>query len=327
MADKSFEAENMKNASVQNVVFVFLLHEATAAVVWKVGPTFHEATAAVVWKVSGCSHVLTGFEWRRLPFPEVSPLKKPSVGPGYACAHLENRWVTGGNAGLNPRPPAAEADTQPRGHGCGSSAGATTRVLCAPYRFTIQIPDGASVFENREIGKVPSTSLKSLFASLLRINATPGKRDDDALHSSFNERVFRIGPTHWPLSKLRQYTRVSVLFVWHPFERLVSAFEDKAGKPRDRERFFYEVYWDHMLAGNNGSSNSDATTTSTRAITFPQFVDYLLRVPVSQWDDHWAPYYSRCEPCLFRYNFVGHLATAVRDMALLWRRMGLKIPP
>ncbi|KAH8036589.1 hypothetical protein HPB51_002127 [Rhipicephalus microplus] len=175
------------------------------------------------------------------------------------------------------------------------------------------------------VPKVASTSLKSLFASLQRINATPGKRDDDALHSSFNERVFRIGPTHWPLSKLRQYTRV--LFVRHPFERLVSAFEDKAGKPRDRERFFYEVYWDRILAGNNGSSNYDATTNSTHAITFPQFVDYLLRVPVSQWDDHWAPYYSRCEPCLFRYNFVGHLETAGRDMALLWRRMGLKIPP
>ncbi|KAH7943923.1 carbohydrate sulfotransferase 8 [Rhipicephalus sanguineus] len=175
------------------------------------------------------------------------------------------------------------------------------------------------------VPKVASTSLKSLFASLLRINATSGKRDDDALHSSFNERVFRIGPTQWPPSKLRQYTRV--LFVRHPFERLVSAFEDKAGKPRDRERFFYDVYWDRILAGNNRSSSNNSTNNSTRAITFPQFVDYLLRVPVSQWDDHWAPYYSRCEPCLFRYNFVGHLETVGQDMALLWRRVGLKTSP
>ncbi|KAH6943623.1 hypothetical protein HPB50_024810 [Hyalomma asiaticum] len=116
-----------------------------------------------------------------------------------------------------------------------------------------------------------------------------------------------------------------VLFVRHPFERLVSAFEDKAGRPRDRERFFYEVYWDRILAGSRSGNATDGN--STRTVTFPQFVDYLLRVPVSQWDDHWAPYYSRCEPCLFRYNFVGHLETAGQDMALLWRRMGLKNPP
>lgn len=170
------------------------------------------------------------------------------------------------------------------------------------------------------VPKVASTSLKSLFASLLRINATSGKGDDDALHALFNERVFRIGPTHWPLSKLRQYTRV--LFVRHPFERLVSAFEDKAGRPRDRERFFYDVYWDRIMAASRSSND----TGNSSGITFPQFVDYLLRVPVSQWDDHWAPFYSRCEPCLFRYNFVGHLETARRDMELLWRRMGLPPP-
>ncbi|XP_037521905.1 carbohydrate sulfotransferase 14 [Rhipicephalus sanguineus] len=106
-----------------------------------------------------------------------------------------------------------------------------------------------------------------------------------------------------------------VLFVRDPFERLVSAFEHKAGKPRDRERFFYDVCWDRILARNNGSNNT--ITNSTRAITFPQFVDYLLGVLVSQWDEHWAPYYSRCEPCLFRYNFVGHLEMAGQNMVLL----------
>ncbi|XP_050029577.1 carbohydrate sulfotransferase 8-like [Dermacentor andersoni] len=192
---------------------------------------------------------------------------------------------------------------------------------CPPHLCPIFVDDRRKV-ALCFVPKVASTSLKSLFASLLRINATSSKGDDDddALHALFNERVFRIGPTHWPRSKLRQYTRV--LFVRHPFERLVSAFEDKAGGPRDRERFFYDVYWDRIMAG---SRSSNATDNSTR-VTFPQFVDYLLRVPVSQWDDHWAPFYSRCEPCLFRYNFVGHLETAGKDMALLWRRMGLPPP-
>lgn len=168
--------------------------------------------------------------------------------------------------------------------------------------------------------EVASTTVKSLFADLLHINITPESRhdDDDELHTLFNERAFRMGPTHWPPSRLRPYTRV--LFVRHPFERLVSAFEDKAGRPRDRERFFYDVYWDQIAAANKGNSSNAST------ISFSQFVDYLLRVPVTQWDDHWAPYYSRCEPCLFHYNFIGHLETAPEDLALLWRKMGLQPP-
>ncbi|XP_077489198.1 carbohydrate sulfotransferase 8-like [Amblyomma americanum] len=177
------------------------------------------------------------------------------------------------------------------------------------------------------VPKVASTSVKSLFAALLGINATSGHGagdGDDALHALFNERVFRIGPTHWAPSKLRQYTRV--LFVRHPFERLVSAFEDKAGRPRDKERFFYDVYWDRIAAATGRNATNGASNSSeSPGVSFTQFVDYLLRVPVTQWDDHWAPYYSRCEPCLFGYDFVGHLETAAQDLALLWQRMGL--PP
>lgn len=169
------------------------------------------------------------------------------------------------------------------------------------------------------VPKVASTSVKSLFADLLHINVTSNdSHDDDELHTLFNERAFRMGPTHWPPSRLRPYTRV--LFVRHPFERLVSAFEDKAGRPRDRERFFYDVYWDRIAAANRSNN------TNTSAISFPQFVDYLLRIPVTHWDDHWAPYYSRCEPCLVHYNFIGHLETAPQDLAQLWRRMNLQPP-
>ncbi|KAK8764848.1 hypothetical protein V5799_032542 [Amblyomma americanum] len=117
-----------------------------------------------------------------------------------------------------------------------------------------------------------------------------------------------------------------VLFVRHPFERLVSAFEDKAGRPRDKERFFYDVYWDRIAAATGRNATNGASNSSeSSGVSFTQFVDYLLRVPVTQWDDHWAPYYSRCEPCLFGYDFVGHLETAAQDLALLWQRMGL--PP
>ena len=31
--------------------------------------------------------------------------------------------------------------------------------------------------------------------------------------------------------------------------------------------------------------------------TFPQFVDYLLRTPVLDFNDHWLPYWLHCQFC------------------------------
>ncbi|XP_002412303.4 carbohydrate sulfotransferase 8 [Ixodes scapularis] len=163
------------------------------------------------------------------------------------------------------------------------------------------------------VPKVASTSVKSLFAALLNISRPADSAD--AIHEIFNAEVLRVGPSHFPRSKLKTYTRA--VFVRHPFERLVSAFVDKAGRPRSAEPFFYDVYWDRALAGLAGNE-----TTGVR-MTFPLFVDYILAQPDALWDDHWAPYYSRCEPCLFDYNVVGKLETGDRDFRTLFSRMGL----
>ncbi|CAN8002221.1 unnamed protein product [Ixodes hexagonus] len=169
------------------------------------------------------------------------------------------------------------------------------------------------------VPKVASTSVKSLFATLLNISHPSDNNGNatssDAIHKSFNAKVLRVGPSHFPRSRLKSYTRA--MFVRHPFERLVSAFVDKAGKPRSAEQFFYDVYWDKALAGlkTNGSST---------AMTFSLFVDYLLTRPDAEWDDHWAPYYSRCEPCLFDYDVIGKLETGDRDFGILFSRMGIK---
>lgn len=174
------------------------------------------------------------------------------------------------------------------------------------------------------IPKVASTSVKTFFADLLNVsNPSIGPY---SVHSVFNEKVLRVGPSHFPRSKLKKYARV--IFVRHPFERLVSAFADKAGKPRSQERFFYEVYWDKAIPGRNGSQHPG----SEKALTFSVFVDYILSKPDHQWDDHWAPYYSRCEPCIFKYDVVGKLETGDRDFALLFARLGLRngsvrVPP
>lgn len=160
------------------------------------------------------------------------------------------------------------------------------------------------------IPKVASTSVKSLFSNLLNISSAK-HLNQSALHIEFNERVLRVGPSHFSSRFLNNYTKA--IFVRHPFARLVSAYEDKANRSKTDAPYFYALYWDQIL---NGSSS--------QTLTFVQFVDYLLGTPVSEWDEHWAPYYSRCEPCLVQYDLIGKLETSDDDFELLYRRLGLE---
>ncbi|XP_064479704.1 carbohydrate sulfotransferase 11-like [Ornithodoros turicata] len=160
------------------------------------------------------------------------------------------------------------------------------------------------------IPKVASTTVKSLFWDLL--NFTSGENLSlTTFHADFNERVLRVGPTHFSSRFLESYTKA--IFVRHPFDRLVSAYEDKANKSRSEVPYFYAQYWDSIL--NKSRENT--------RVTFPQFIDYLLSTPTRDWDEHWAPYYSRCEMCLVKYNLVGKLETGDADFKFLYNKLGV----
>ena len=42
-----------------------------------------------------------------------------------------------------------------------------------------------------------------------------------------------------------------------------------------------------------------------RRPTFEQFVDYLLRTDVSEYNDHWIPIWLHCRICLMEFDFIG----------------------
>lgn len=53
-------------------------------------------------------------------------------------------------------------------------------------------------------------------------------------------------------------------------------------------------------------------------LSFKEFVDqYLLVTDPYIWDEHWAPIWTRCEPCFVKYNLIGKLETSERDFRLL----------
>ena len=97
----------------------------------------------------------------------------------------------------------------------------------------------------------------------------------------------------------------SFTFVRHPFDRLVSAFRDKfeLGKKTD---WCYKMYAADILnIPIKGYLKKDtafmsyvyAKVKDIERPTFPQFVAYLLRTPVMDYNDHWLPYWLHCQFC------------------------------
>ncbi|KAL1416008.1 hypothetical protein MTO96_028354 [Rhipicephalus appendiculatus] len=140
------------------------------------------------------------------------------------------------------------------------------------------------------ISKVASTSVKTLFRDLLSVRANISNdrmSSWDKLHRAFHRQTYRVGPRTLSMQDGgRSYFKA--LFVRHPFDRLVSAYIDKALRPRSEVKWFYEVYWEKI--------------PGVKAENRPP--DFL-------------------RPCLLDYDFVGKLETADRDFPLLFSEIGI----
>jgi len=150
------------------------------------------------------------------------------------------------------------------------------------------------------IHKVASTSWSKVFYNLIGKDVPPIK-----LH----EATEHFAPSRDSLSSILSTSLVFTV-VRHPFERLVSAYRDKfeLGK---RYAYVYTKYAAKM--GGNFSSRP----------TFVQFVDYLLKEPVSQYNDHWVPYWLHCHVCDMEYDIIGKMETLQEDMNFIARASGL----
>ncbi|KAK8778857.1 hypothetical protein V5799_019800 [Amblyomma americanum] len=183
------------------------------------------------------------------------------------------------------------------------------RMQCYPTKCSLFVDDSRSL-AFCFIAKVASTSLKALFAPLL--NVTIIGKQSDALHWSFHYQTLRFTPATLLHSNRSNYT--NVLFVRHPFERLVSTYIDKALRGRSEMAWAYASYWDKI----------PGVRAENRSPTFSEFIDFILQMPVEHSDEHWVPYYFRCQPCLLDYDFVGKLETAGRDFPRFFSLVGIE---
>ncbi|XP_070579859.1 carbohydrate sulfotransferase 11-like [Ptychodera flava] len=146
------------------------------------------------------------------------------------------------------------------------------------------------------VAKVGSTNWRRMFLKYA------GTYDE---HVPIHEQALKTLKDYEPedqISMLKGYSKV--MFVRHPFERLLSAFIDKFIENPDDSML--RRYGMAIQNSNNLNGSLDAK------ITFHKFVTFLLESrPI---DRHWMTYTSSCEPCQITYDFFGKFDTLQPDI-------------
>uniref|UniRef100_A0A182YLX7 Carbohydrate sulfotransferase n=1 Tax=Anopheles stephensi TaxID=30069 RepID=A0A182YLX7_ANOST len=103
----------------------------------------------------------------------------------------------------------------------------------------------------------------------------------------------------------------SFIIVRHPFERLMSAFEDRLASRKNAyySRVAQAIYRRYHPQGQG-------------TVSFRDFVQYILddvrhNNGTIALDIHWCPINNLCTPCLARYDFIIKLETYQQDVAAM----------
>ncbi|XP_070579861.1 carbohydrate sulfotransferase 11-like [Ptychodera flava] len=146
------------------------------------------------------------------------------------------------------------------------------------------------------IAKVGATNWKQLFLSLA--GTYKG-------NLSVHKQPIKLLADYQPKAQMDMLKNfVKIVFVRHPFERLLSAFLDKfIEKP---EKLYLDLYGETIrnTANRNGSIGGD--------LTFDKFVTFLLKKRID--DRHWMTYSDSCVPCGIQYDFIGKIDTLQSDI-------------
>ncbi|KAF3836921.1 hypothetical protein F7725_004385 [Dissostichus mawsoni] len=129
-----------------------------------------------------------------------------------------------------------------------------------------------------------------------------------------------------PKAKLKHYTKF--LYVRDPFVRLISAYRNKF---RQHNEYFYQQYGRHILrlyANQPDPPQSvDEANASGMRVSFQNFIQYLLD-PLTErkepFEPHWRQMHRLCQPCLIKYDFVGHQETLQQDASQLLKILMLQ---
>ena len=111
------------------------------------------------------------------------------------------------------------------------------------------------------------------------------------------------------------------MVVRHPFERILSAYRDKI-ENSTAEPFYYEKYGWIIVA-----TYRKQPIVGHPEPTFEEFVHYLIddHFMLLTLEEHWAPYYMFCSPCVVNYDIIVNFETLEQDVRLLMHLLNSKL--
>jgi hypothetical protein len=84
-------------------------------------------------------------------------------------------------------------------------------------------------------------------------------------------------------------------FVRHPFERLVSCYRDKF-EFGAKSNYIFKTFNPSVIKSKHPNRP-----------TFVEFVEYLIRTPIENYNDHWLPNWIHCQVCTQKYDVIGKI--------------------
>ena len=64
-------------------------------------------------------------------------------------------------------------------------------------------------------------------------------------------------------------------------------------------------------------------TKYSKAPTFREFVEFLVDLPLAEYNYHWIPVYMLCMPCHFKYSIMARLDTLPMDSREIFKAINM----
>ncbi|XP_022104314.1 carbohydrate sulfotransferase 11-like [Acanthaster planci] len=196
------------------------------------------------------------------------------------------------------------------------------------YRLSRDTPRQASLFSHFLVIE----SMKLIYCFIPKVSCTSWKRLLLFMSGKYNS-MKDIGQWQTHVLALKEFRVLSsysvedienllatyrtFVFVRNPFERILSAYQDKFQEDYPASKLTRKQYSERIIRQTGGSPENvqKLLTTQRRKdgtlnVTFWQFVRFVSSLDgprTKQYmNDHWAQMYQMCHPCLVDYDWIGH---------------------
>ncbi|CAH1801302.1 unnamed protein product [Owenia fusiformis] len=173
------------------------------------------------------------------------------------------------------------------------------------------------------VPKTATTTWRKMFMAMhYNISYNDADENFDKLTKDIGLKHLNLYSEQKILQIMQGYLKFMV--VRNPFERLLSAWQNKFNKYKSGQFWYCNTYGKSII--EKYRKNFTVGDGSGCDVTFDEFTDYLLERDFKNgWiDEHWKPYYDLCMPCHVPYDTIIHYETLVEDSNYVLDKLGEK---